>query len=68
MSAVVIAMAITLFVLDSRLLTDAAVLFTVVLLIPSVVVDLMVLFGPKVDSNSDPLSRYRSCPEPRRRR
>lgn len=68
MSAVVVAMAIALFVLDSRLLTDAVVLFTVVLLIPSVVVDLMVLFGPKVDSYSDPLSRYRSRPQPRRPR
>jgi hypothetical protein len=68
MSLVVLAMAVALFALESRLLTTAAVLFTVVLLIPSVVVDVLVLFGPGAEAGGDPLlERYRSRPDPDRR-
>jgi hypothetical protein len=54
-------MAAVVFALQRHLLTTSAVVFTLVLLIPSLVVDLMVLFGPKVSSQEDPLSsRYRT--------
>lgn len=60
MSLVVVAMAVILFSLESKLLTTSAMVFTLVLLIPSLIVDLMVLFGPKGEPNDDPLaSTYR---------
>jgi len=68
MSLLVLAMAVALCALESRLLTPAALVFTGVLLVPSLVVDLMVLFGPRSETYGDPLlTRYRSRAVPRRR-
>ena len=67
MSLVVLAMAVTLIVLESPLLTTAAAVFIVVLLVPSIAVDLLVLFSPKVDPQEDRLlARYRSRSDSRR--
>jgi hypothetical protein len=61
MSLVVIGMAVVVFALQRHLLTTSAVVFTLVLLVPAVIVDLMVLFGPRAGSHEDPLSRrYRT--------
>lgn len=69
MSLVVIGMAAVVFALQRHLLTTSAVVFTLVLLIPSLVVDLMVLFGPRTSSHEDPLaSRYRTRRGPDRYR
>lgn len=67
MTLVVLALALVLFLLERNLITGDAVLFLVVLLVPSLVVDLLILFGPKPDMNSDPLGQYRT-PQPGRRR
>jgi len=68
MSLVVLAMAVALFALESRLLTPAALVFTGVLLVPSLVVDLMILFGPRSEPYGDPLlTGYRPRATPRRR-
>jgi hypothetical protein len=67
MTLVVLALALVLFLLERNLITGDAVLFLVVLLIPSLVVDLLILFGPKPDVNSDPLGQYRTPQSARRR-
>ena len=68
LSLVVLAMAAALFGLGGRFLTPAEVLFTLVLLIPSVVVDLLVLLGPKPGAQGDLLGRYRTRRAVARRR
>lgn len=68
MTLVVLALALVLFLLERNLITGDAVLFLVVLLIPSLVVDLLILFGPKPDVHSDPLGQYRTTPQSARRR
>ncbi|WP_028933733.1 hypothetical protein [Pseudonocardia spinosispora] len=60
MTLIVVVLALALIWLEHTLVTTASVVFVVVLLVPSVIVDLLVLFGPKPDTNHDPLARYRS--------
>jgi len=68
MSAGVLGMAVGPVALESRLLTPAALVFTGVLLLPSLVVDLMILFGPRSEPYGDPLlTGYRPRATPRRR-
>jgi hypothetical protein len=67
MTLVVLALALVLFLLERNLITGDAVLFLVVLLVPSLVVDLLILFGPKPEANSDPLGQYRTPQSTRRR-
>ncbi|HEV7787866.1 MAG TPA: hypothetical protein VGP05_02555 [Pseudonocardia sp.] len=62
MTLVVGALVLALLILERQLITTTAMLFILVLLIPSIVVDLLILFGPGVDQQSDPMSRYRSKP------
>lgn len=60
MTLVVAVLAVALFVLEYKLVTTASVVFVVILLVPSLIVDLLILFGPKLESNHDPLAQYRS--------
>lgn len=60
MTLVVAVLAVALFVLEHKLVTTASVVFVVILLVPSLIVDLLILFGPKLDSKHDPLAQYRS--------
>jgi hypothetical protein len=62
MTLVVSALVLALLILERQLITTTAMLFILVLLIPSLVVDLMILFGPGIDQQSDPMSQYRSRP------
>jgi hypothetical protein len=66
MTLVVAILALALFGLERQLITTTSVVFVVVLLVPSLIVDLLVLFGPKLESNHDPLSVYRSRAAKRR--
>jgi hypothetical protein len=62
MTLVVGALVLALLILERQLITTTAMLFILVLLIPSLVVDLLILFGPGIDQHRDPMSQYRSRP------
>ncbi|MDT7631358.1 MAG: hypothetical protein QOI50_3288 [Pseudonocardiales bacterium] len=62
MTLVVGALVLALLILERQLITTTAMLFILVLLIPSLVVDLLILFGPGIDQHRDPMSQYRSKP------
>ncbi|MDT7606366.1 MAG: hypothetical protein QOG96_869, partial [Pseudonocardiales bacterium] len=48
MTLVVGALVLALLILERQLITTTAMLFILVLLIPSLVVDLLILFGPGI--------------------
>jgi hypothetical protein len=61
MSLLVLVMAVAVVVVGHQQLTTSALLFGGALLVASLVVDVLVLFGPGGDSAREPLSRhYRS--------
>lgn len=63
-------MTIVLILVEDRLPITTILGFALVGLVPALIVDVMVLFGPDADRPHDPLSRPRTPPHrsPRRRR